>query len=97
MGLVVTSPEGIARAKSHDWAEINDQTEQCQKCFLILSKTVNLEDVPGCTAPDVCPECFKPGKYEGRILLSGRGTYMCDDGHIWQDLNEVPRKGVAIL
>jgi hypothetical protein len=45
----VTSPEAIARAKSHTWREVNDQTEQCIKCLLILPKSTNLENVPGCT------------------------------------------------
>ena len=45
----MTSAEAIKRARSHTWVEMNDQTERCHVCGLILPKATNLEDVPGCT------------------------------------------------
>jgi hypothetical protein len=45
----VTSPEAVRRAKSHNWQELNDQTERCTVCLLILSKSTDLENVPACS------------------------------------------------
>lgn len=45
----MTSPEAVKRARSHDWVEINDQTEGCRKCKIALPKATNLENVPACT------------------------------------------------
>jgi hypothetical protein len=45
----VTSTEAVQRAKSHNWQELNDQTERCIECLLILSKSTDLENVPACT------------------------------------------------
>lgn len=45
-----------------------------------------------------CPECEKKGRYEGRILIGGRGYYECPEGHKWQDAQEkATTKGVAYL
>lgn len=45
-----------------------------------------------------CPDCSQKGKYEGRVLINGRGFYTCPEGHRWQDINEKPSdKGVALL
>lgn len=44
----MTSAEAVKRAKSHSWTEVNDQTEFCTICHLMLPKAVNLENVPAC-------------------------------------------------
>ena len=44
----MTSAEGVKRARSHSWYELNDQTECCSICLLILSKDTDLENVPPC-------------------------------------------------
>lgn len=44
-----------------------------------------------------CPDCEQTGKYEGRILINGRGVYTCPNGHRWQDINEKPsNKGLPL-
>jgi hypothetical protein len=63
----------------------------------------SLDDPP----VDRCPFCEDDGKittgrYDGRILLGGRGIYRCpeDSKHEWQDANEEPNTskcGVVIL
>ena len=45
----MTSQEAITRARSHQWVEINDQTEGCAKCKIVLAKDTDLEDVPACS------------------------------------------------
>lgn len=45
----MTSAEAVRRAKSHNWQEVNDQTERCTECLLILSKSTDLENVPACS------------------------------------------------
>jgi hypothetical protein len=98
--VAVTSPEAVRRAKSHQWRELDPETEQCAHCNLRLPKATDLEKVPGCTAVEICPDCFAPGKYEGRILINGRGYYQCPNKHRWQDANEKvksPSKGYTIL
>ena len=45
-----------------------------------------------------CPDCGQKGRYDGRILVDGRGIYRCPQGHKWQDANEKPtNKGTPIL
>lgn len=44
----MSSPEAVRRAKSHNWQELNDQTERCTACLLILPKSTNLENIPAC-------------------------------------------------
>lgn len=49
--------------------------------------------------PDVteCPDCLERGRYDGRVLVGGRGIYTCPNGHKWQDADEKPtNKGVPI-
>lgn len=44
-----------------------------------------------------CPECDEKGRYDGRVLVSGRGVYTCPNGHKWQDGNEKPTsKGIKV-
>jgi hypothetical protein len=44
-----------------------------------------------------CPDCSQTGKYDGRVLIGGRGIYTCPAGHRWQDANEKPtNKGIPI-
>jgi hypothetical protein len=44
-----------------------------------------------------CPDCGQKGRYDGRILIGGRGVYRCPDGHRWQDATEKPtNKGTPI-
>jgi len=44
-----------------------------------------------------CPKCGLKGRYEGRILIGGRGFFQCPDGHKWQNANEKPTtKGVPL-
>lgn len=44
-----------------------------------------------------CPECSQKGRYEGRVLIGGRGFYECPDKHRWQDSREKPtNKGVPL-
>ena len=49
----------------------------------------------------ICPDCGSKGKYEGRILLNGRGYYDCTSESCdtrWQDGNEKPStKGHAVV
>lgn len=35
-----------------------------------------------------CPDCSEKGRYEGRVLIGGRGVYTCPAGHRWQDMDE---------
>lgn len=84
----MTSIEAVRRARSHTWMELNDQTEGCLRCQLVLPKSTDLENIPGCTDIKVCPECFLKGKYESRVLINGRGYYHCPNEHRWQDLDE---------
>ena len=45
-----------------------------------------------------CPECSETGRYDGRVLIGGRGIYTCPNGHRWQDANETPtNKGIPIV
>lgn len=49
------------------------------------------------TAVDECPDCGKQGRYDGRVLIGGRGIYTCPQGHRWQDADEKPsEKGLPI-
>lgn len=44
-----------------------------------------------------CPDCGEKGRYEGRVLINGRGFYQCSNDHRWQDANEKPTtKGVRL-
>lgn len=44
-----------------------------------------------------CSDCSQKGRYEGRVLINGRGFYQCPEGHRWQDINEKPsNKGVPL-
>lgn len=44
-----------------------------------------------------CPDCSQKGRYEGRVLIRGRGFYTCPNGHRWQDANEKPsNKGMPL-
>jgi hypothetical protein len=46
----------------------------------------------------MCPECDQKGRYDGRLLIGGRGIYTCPDGHRWQNADEKPTtKGVALI
>jgi hypothetical protein len=42
------SVEDIVRARTHDWYEINDQTEMCGKCLTMLDKSTPIENIPEC-------------------------------------------------
>lgn len=44
----MTSIEAVKRARSHNWNELNEQSEFCTKCLLIMLKSTNLENVPDC-------------------------------------------------
>jgi ribosomal protein L37AE/L43A len=46
-----------------------------------------------------CPDCDTQGRYDGRVLLGGRGVYSCPAcGTKWQDADETPSfKGAAIV
>lgn len=45
-----------------------------------------------------CPECKLKGRYEGRVLINGRGFYVCPNDHKWQDLDETPiSKGYTVI
>lgn len=45
----------------------------------------------------MCPDCNQKGRYEGRVLINGRGFYQCPTGHRWQNADEKPTtKGVAL-
>lgn len=47
---------------------------------------------------DECPDCGETGRYDGRVLLGGRGIYRCACGCMWQDADEKPTtKGIAVL
>ena len=50
---VVTSAEAVQRAMSHNWQEVNDQTERCTECLVIMPKATDLENVPACTGRNV--------------------------------------------
>lgn len=56
----MTSPEAVARAKSHQWVELNDQTEGCRVCKIALPKAMNLEDVPECSGIYVTGAYYRP-------------------------------------
>lgn len=44
-----------------------------------------------------CPACAQKGRYEQRVLIRGRGFYVCPDGHRWQDMDEKPtHKGAPL-
>lgn len=46
---------------------------------------------------DECPECGEKGRYDGRVLVGGRGIYTCPNQHRWQDADEKPSsKGFPI-
>lgn len=58
-----------------------------------------VEHTPAATEVDVteCPDCGKTGRYDGRVLVRGRGIYTCPEGHRWQDLDEAPTtKGIPL-
>lgn len=46
----------------------------------------------------LCPDCNAKGRYDGRVLIGGRGIYTCGEcGCQWQNANEKPsNKGVVI-
>ena len=44
-----------------------------------------------------CPDCDQQGRYDGRVLLGGRGIYTCPDGHRWQNADEKPTMKGAVL
>ena len=37
-----------------------------------------------------CPDCDQQGRYDGRVLIGGRGIYKCPEGHRWQEADEKP-------
>lgn len=37
-----------------------------------------------------CPDCGRKGKYDGRVLIGGRGVYTCPELHRWQNMDETP-------
>lgn len=44
-----------------------------------------------------CPDCDQKGRYDGRVLIGGRGVYTCPQGHRWQNMDEKPTtKGIPI-
>lgn len=46
----------------------------------------------------MCPDCEQKGRYEGRVLINGRGFYQCPEGHRWQSADEAPTtKGVPLM
>lgn len=46
----------------------------------------------------MCPQCDQKGRYEGRVLINGRGFYTCPEDHRWQNADEKPTtKGLAFI
>ena len=44
-----------------------------------------------------CPDCQQKGRWDGRVMIGGRGIYTCPNGHRWQDANEKPsNKGIPL-
>lgn len=67
-------------------------------CKLSLEKMFRLALPDKSPAVDECPECGTKGKYDGRVLVGGRGIYRCPScGAKWQDSNEEPdAKGLTL-